>query len=177
MCGDNQADIQHHRNIFSTCRPLHPTVPRPTSTLEARTETIAKSVPSSSNEKSDRNNKNLPFEVKGIQTESTSEIMGKAAKRLNTDNPEMANPGKQDQLRHNPDVLRTIEKANSVIKGDGETTVTALNEGKKLITDRKSAGTDAVAQNRSHTTLNWLCAQRHTIHYQSRTNTQTDLAR
>ena len=50
----------------------------------------------------------------------------------------MANPGNQDQSRHNSDALRTIEKANSLIKGDGETTITALNEGNKLITDRKS---------------------------------------
>ena len=55
---------------------------------------------------------------------------------MKTENPEMVNPGNADQYQHNNDVLQKIEKAaNSVIKGDGEASIAALNEGKKLISD------------------------------------------
>ena len=55
------------------------------SALEVLTETIAKSVLKSINEKMERNNKNLLSEVKGILVESASEITEKAAKRLKTE--------------------------------------------------------------------------------------------
>ena len=107
------------------------------SALGVLTETITKSVLAAINEKLERNNNNLLTEVRGIINESTAEITEKAAKRLKTDNPAMTNPGTQQQFQHNMDVLRTIERAaNSVVKGDGEAAIAALNEGKQAISAR-----------------------------------------
>ena len=108
------------------------------SALEVLTETIAKSVLSSINQRLERNNETIIFEVKGLLADSTSDFTERAAKWLKSDNPKMVNPGNADQYHHNNDVLWRIEKAaNSVIKGDGEASIVALNQGKKLISDRQ----------------------------------------
>ena len=113
-----------------------PSGSQPMSALEVLTETIAKSVLNSINQRLEKNNESIISEVKGLLSESTLEIAERASKRLKTENPEMVNPGNADQFQHNNVVLRKIEKtANSVIKGDGEATIVALNEGKRLIAE------------------------------------------
>ena len=106
--------------------------------VELLTQVITKSVLTSINQKLEANKTSLIEEVKGLMAESTPDITEKAAKRVKLDNPELNNPGNNDQFQHNADVLRKIEKAaNSIVKGDGEAAIASLNEGKKLITQRQ----------------------------------------
>ena len=53
---------------------------------------------------------------------------------MKLDNPELTQPGNIDQFQHNAEIIRTLEKAaNFIIKGDGESSIACLNEGKKLM--------------------------------------------
>ena len=108
------------------------------SALTQLTETIAKSVLGTINEKLRVNNQQILEEVNGLLSENSSEIAERAAKRLRSECPELTNPGNIDQFRHNNEVMHSIERAaNAVIKGDGEASIRALNEGKKLISNRQ----------------------------------------
>ena len=76
-------------------------------------------------------------EVKAMIHESTTEVTEGAAKRIRTDNPDIARPGNRQQYDHNTEVLHTIERAAiAVVKGDGEAAIAALNQGKQAITQR-----------------------------------------
>lgn len=106
--------------------------------VEMLTQIITKSVLTTLNQKLESNKTTLIEEVKGLMAESTPDITEKAAKRVKLDNPELNNPGNNDQFQHNADVLRKIEKAaNSIVKGESEAAIASLNEGKKLITQRQ----------------------------------------
>ena len=57
---------------------------------------------------------------------------------MKLENPELTNYGCRQQFEHNSEVLRSIEKAaNSVLKGDSDSCLKALSEGKRLILHRQ----------------------------------------
>lgn len=112
--------------------------PAPTNALQALTQAVSQSVMASLKSSLEDNRAALLADVKGLIAESTADITDKASKRIKTDNPSFNNSGNRNQYEHNTDVMRSLERAASaVLKGDQDSTIKALAEGKRLIQHRQ----------------------------------------
>ena len=78
-------------------------------------------------------------QVNRILTDKTSGLTERAAKRFQEDTAtELTTKGNKEQYLHNLSIVRAIDKAaNAIVAGDSEAGLTALSEGKSIITRRQ----------------------------------------